>query len=174
MRKVSYLYYKVADFPETEVEKFYNENSQLFQKQFMRRIVVDSKENLDKVEKELKNNGNFGELAQLYSNDVYSQSKGEYGYKFYYEIRDFFSRDSLDDITEDLATEWSDKIFTLKQGEYAGPYKLAEQWYFFQIKTAEEIEAEEAAKEAEENNPRNNRRGNTKRKTKRNFRRNFK
>ena len=40
--------------------------------------------------------------------------------------------------------------FCFKQGEYAGPYKLAEQWYFFQIKTAEEIKAEEAAKEAEE------------------------
>ncbi len=147
VRKVSYLYYKVANFPETEVEKFYNENSNLFQKQFMRRIVVDSKDNLEKVEEELKNNGNFGELAQIYSNDVYSQSKGEYGYKFYYEIRDFFSRDSIGDVTGDLASEWSDKIFALQQGQYAGPYKLADQWYFFQIKTAEEIKAEEDVKD---------------------------
>ena len=73
----------------------------------------------------------------MYSNDVYSQSNGEYGYKFYYEVRDFF-----DAVNENLAAEWATEIFALKQGEYAGPYALNEQWYFFQVKTMEEIEAE--------------------------------
>ena len=31
-----------------------------------------------------------------------------------------FSRDSLDDITEDLATEWSDKIFALNKANMPG------------------------------------------------------
>ena len=65
VRKVSYLYYRVADFPETEVEKFYNENAQSFEKQFLRRIVVDSKDDRKKVEDGLKNGDSFGELAQF-------------------------------------------------------------------------------------------------------------
>ncbi len=142
LRRVSYLYYTVADFPESEVETFYDKNNRLFEKAFLRRIVVDSA-NRKKVESELADSGNFGELAQLYSQDVYSQSKGEYGYQFSYELNRFFA--DFEDITEEQAKEWTDKVFSLKQGEYAGPYELNKQWYFFQIKTEAEIEAEKEA-----------------------------
>ena len=147
-RRVSYLFYTVADFPETEVEKFYNQNSQLFQKQFLRRIVVNSKEMLQKVQEELESGGNFGELAQLYSQDVYSQNKGEYGYSFYYELHDFIR--NQENIDEEQATQWTDNIFALEKDKYAGPYEFGNQWYFYQIKTTAEIQAEKIKKIAEQ------------------------
>ncbi len=143
VRKVSYLYYRVSDYPEFEVENFYNANKKLFQKHFLRRIVVDSQANRKKVQSGLEGGDNFGELAQLYSNDIHNQENGDYGNKFYYELRDFFSRSN--DIEDEKAAQWCDSIFTLKKDEYAGPYELNNQWYFFQVKTEEEIQTEEAA-----------------------------
>ncbi|WGK69857.1 peptidylprolyl isomerase [Candidatus Haliotispira prima] len=145
VRKVSYLYHKISAFPEAEVEKFYDKNSKLFQKKFLSRIVVDSKANRKKVEAELTDGGDFGELAQLYSGDVYSQDKGEYGNEFYYKMLDFF-RD-MDGIDEEKALEWTKEVFGLEGDEYAGPYELDKQWYFFRVKSRTEIAAEEEASE---------------------------
>ena len=149
MRKVSYLYYRISDYPESEVEEFYNANRELFQKQFLRRISLDSGAKLKKLETELSAGGNFGELAQLYSDDVYSQSKGEYGRQFYYELRDFFFEGSeKGSITQEQATEWTTQIFNLNRGEYAGPFQLGEKFFFFQLKTQAELDEEEDAQEA--------------------------
>ena len=141
MRRVSYLYYRISDYPESEVETFYDANRDLFQKQFLRRISLDSGAKLKKLETELAGGGDFGELAQLYSDDVYSQSKGEYGRQFYYELRDFFL-DGPEEGRVTQATEWAKQIFSLKRGEYAGPYELGEKFFFFQLKTQAELDEE--------------------------------
>lgn len=131
MRKISYLYFQVEDFPDSALEAYYEKNKKLFRTESLQRITVNSNGDANKVKAELeKPNANFAELAKQYSVDVFSLQGGKAGSSSYHELLSTFENGAAD---TSPVSEWADKVFSLSPGSFAGPYEINSQWVFYQL-----------------------------------------
>ncbi len=107
------------DFSDDELQTFYKNNTYLFKESSMinvSEIIVDSKTTAIKINKELEKGQNFSKLAQKYSiNKKTAIRGGEVGYVSPSELGPF-----------------AKKIYSLKNGEWNGPFKKGGLYFFLQ------------------------------------------
>ncbi|MBN2532310.1 MAG: SurA N-terminal domain-containing protein [Spirochaetales bacterium] len=108
-RKFSYVSYRYSDFPEEKILTYGNENTRLFKKMRLSRILLtDSSEKAagdirSQIENKIKS---FEELAKEKSKDIYAEKGGDMGSQYYYQIQGFI--DNKEDVGH---------IFSLKKDE---------------------------------------------------------
>lgn len=101
---------------EEEIQKFYDENQELFKlnKQYhLSHIVVKDQDTAEQVQSELKNGGSFATLAMELSTDMYSRTDGgDLGW--------------LEEESGYLPEEYWPVVEGLQKGEYSDPFKTDE------------------------------------------------
>ena len=88
-----------------------------------RHILVSTKEEAEKVLKELKAGAKFEDLARKYSKDGSKEFGGDLGY---------FTRD-------EMVPEFSKAVFALKKGEVSKPVKTEYGWHIIKLEDRKEI-----------------------------------
>ncbi len=120
-RSFSFITLPFSNYPDKEIAAFAQKHSKLFRKIKLSRIFVNSEKDAKKIwEKLTKENGNFEELAKTYSKDTFATNGGSMGWKYDYEIKDDFVKDS------DL-----EYVLNLKESEISKVVKGKFGWMIF-------------------------------------------
>ena len=119
----NYVSISYSAFPEEKVISYGMNNSKLFRKMPVSRIMVGDKDTAEKVINEYNQNKQdieeFSKLAGEYSIDSYKDKGGSMGSTYYFKLVDF------------IGAEDTDKIFSKKEGELAGPFETSYGWVVF-------------------------------------------
>ncbi|OHD15188.1 MAG: hypothetical protein A2Z96_07075 [Spirochaetes bacterium GWB1_48_6] len=112
-RKISFVTFSDADYPEAEVVSYGQKNSKLFKTISLARISVANEGDAQRVLDEItKGEKPFEALAQAYSTDTLAQAGGALDWRSYYELQADF---------ENVAD--FDQLFTLAKGATSGKIK---------------------------------------------------
>ena len=120
VRSYDYVSIPFSDYPDEDVISYGNENSDLFRTIALSRITVENEETANDIlsqYNELKQDITaFSDLAKENSVDSYRDEGGSMGETEFFELAEILSE-------EDVKS-----IFTLGNGEVAGPFEVGDEW----------------------------------------------
>ncbi len=123
----AYFFDKIAPkVTEAEIRKVYEEEAKKVkpvERVRARHILVSSKEEAEKVLKELKAGAKFEDLARKYSKDGSKEFGGDLGYFTY----------------EEMVPEFSKAVFALKVGEVSEPVKTDYGWHIIKLEDRKKV-----------------------------------
>ncbi|MBS4534682.1 peptidylprolyl isomerase [Clostridium sp. D2Q-14] len=114
---ITALIEETVDISDKEAEKFYEENVDTYDKVEASHILLESKEEAEKVKKKLDSGEDFSELAKEYSQDGSAENGGNLGY---------FARPQM-------ASEFSDVAFDLEKEEVSDVVKTKSGYHIIKV-----------------------------------------
>ena len=111
-----------SSYPDSEIEKFADENSDLFRSMSLSKItVLSGKKDAEKVYSIVRENpDSFADNAKNHSKDSYSANGGEMGNVFFYSLK-----------TELKNSEDAEKVFSLAGGSLSPLLETNNGWVFY-------------------------------------------
>lgn len=110
-RRFSFVSYMYSDFPEEKITEYGNENTELFKKMRLSKILLtgSSAKDAENIRNQIENKvKSFEEMAREKSKDSYAEKGGDMGSQFYYQIQGLLGTENEEDVRH---------IFSLKKDE---------------------------------------------------------
>ncbi len=107
-RRFTFVSFPFDNYPEQQIRSFADQNSELFRRIKLSRILIKSSEReaTEIHEKLIDRTSSFEELARAHSKDIYAEKGGDMGWRYYYDLETEFED------TDPLQT-----VFQLQEGE---------------------------------------------------------
>ncbi|WP_028973948.1 peptidylprolyl isomerase [Spirochaeta cellobiosiphila] len=119
----NFLVWEYSDYPDSEVIAYGQEQSKLFQRLEVSRIIASSEKEANGYLKQIEDGtSNFTDLAQSATTNNSASSTGDLGTKYYYELKLDFTNES--DV---------DSLFALEEGKVSSAYESPLGWVIYQV-----------------------------------------
>ena len=137
VKSYRYITIPFSEFPEEKVIEYAQENSELFSRMPVSRITVKEEKEAEEIlglyEEKRREMNAFSSLAVEHSDDAYADNGGSMG------ETDYFS------LTEIIGKDHTDTVFSLSEGDVAGPFETEYGWMIFRA-DGERMESDPASR----------------------------
>jgi peptidyl-prolyl cis-trans isomerase D len=126
-RRFTFVSFPFADYPDSQVRQFGQENRQLFRRMKLSRILIKAGErDATEIRRKLEDrSASFEEMARAQSKDLYAEKGGDMGWRYFYDIEGDF---------ETAAPV--ETIFSLEEGALSPVLKSRFGWEIYRADSA--------------------------------------